>query len=298
MHSLDHSLFTSPKLSRFPQLEKGVSPSCACACLDGEFSCPSNSLVARSIPGVCPGTTWTNEHQRLRCPWWSPISVVSRPRSYPAPLYHYGARVDSITIQDVQDALWKHRTLVKTWWMRDTLHLLSSHDFPLYIAALKTLTGYRSKSWLKFCRLSLDEIESIIAGVRTALDNSHFTREELVRKVASQQGFRPRIRREMLSGWGSVLHPAAYQGNLCFGPSQGQNVTFVRPDQWLGKMGRAGQRRGLQDTCPTILHHMRSRHSSRLRPLVGSSASGSPETGRGYRRRTGPVEFNGRRSMM
>ena len=48
------------------------------------------------------------------------------------------ARVDNITIHDVEDALWKHRTLVKTWCMRGTLHLLNSTDLSTYVAALKT----------------------------------------------------------------------------------------------------------------------------------------------------------------
>src|SRR6058998_3795907 len=48
------------------------------------------------------------------------------------------ARVDNITLQDVEDALWKHWTLVKTWAMRGTLHLLSSYSLPTYVAALKT----------------------------------------------------------------------------------------------------------------------------------------------------------------
>jgi len=41
------------------------------------------------------------------------------------------ARVDNITIQDVEDALWKQRTLVKTWAMRGTLHLLSSNSLSI-----------------------------------------------------------------------------------------------------------------------------------------------------------------------
>ena len=40
------------------------------------------------------------------------------------------ARINNITIQDFEDALWKHRTLVKTWAMRGTLHLLSSNSLP------------------------------------------------------------------------------------------------------------------------------------------------------------------------
>jgi hypothetical protein len=38
----------------------------------------------------------------------------------------------------------------------------------------------------------------------------------------------------MKSGWGGILKPVARRGLLCFGPSRGQSVTFVRPEQWLG----------------------------------------------------------------
>ncbi len=30
-----------------------------------------------------------------------------------------------------------------------------------------------------------------------------------------------------------MLKPAAFRGKLCFGPSDGQHVTFTRPDQWV-----------------------------------------------------------------
>ena len=32
------------------------------------------------------------------------------------------------------------------------------------------------------------------------------------------------------SGWGTLLKPLAWQGDLCFGPSRGNRVTFVRPE--------------------------------------------------------------------
>src|SRR5215471_7765957 len=66
-----------------------------------------------------------------------------------------GARVDGVTEKEVEDALWKERRLVKTWCMRGTLHILASADLPLYVAALKTRTGYRSKSWLKFHKIRI-----------------------------------------------------------------------------------------------------------------------------------------------
>ena len=46
------------------------------------------------------------------------------------------------------------------------------------------------------------------------------------------------IGKELASSWGTLLKPLAWQGDLALGPSQGNRVTFVRPDQasshWAG----------------------------------------------------------------
>jgi uncharacterized protein YcaQ len=156
------------------------------------------------------------------------------------------ARVEDITSKDVDDALWERRELVKTWSMRGTLHLHASADLPLYVAALKTRLGYKTNSWLKFHKITLDEIEKITSEVRNALDGRRLTREELVQEVVRRAKLRRWVRTEMLSGWGSLLHPAAFQGNLCFGPSQGKNVTFVRPDKWLGEWNEPSSEEALK----------------------------------------------------
>jgi winged helix DNA-binding protein len=142
------------------------------------------------------------------------------------------ARVDGITLQDVQDALWKHRSLVKTWCMRGTLHILSSSDLPVYVAARKT-TQVIKKDWLT-PEISVDERKSITSTVREALDSKILTREKLAEDVVQRLGMSPKTQKHMLSGWGNLLQPAAEQGYLCFGPSEGAKVTFVRPDQWIG----------------------------------------------------------------
>lgn len=143
------------------------------------------------------------------------------------------ARVGNITADDVRDALWKDRRLIKTWCMRGTLHLLAADDLPLYVAALKTRTVYKSNPWLKGQDVTLEEIERITREVRKALHGRCLTRIELVEEIVKRGSFGPRLRRHLLSGWGALLHPAAHQGSLCFGPSRGKNVTFVRPDQWI-----------------------------------------------------------------
>lgn len=145
------------------------------------------------------------------------------------------ARVDDLRPDDVREALWKQKTLLKTWQFRGTLHLFAADELPLYAAALHKAIGpfYRSNSWLKARGMTLEEYDAIIEGVRAALSAEPMTREQLAAAVMEKMNA-PHLGDLMLSGWGSLLKPSAHVGALCFAPSQGQNVTFVSPEKWLG----------------------------------------------------------------
>jgi hypothetical protein len=56
------------------------------------------------------------------------------------------------------------------------------------------------------------------------------TREQLADGIAKRAD-NPNLRGVLLSGWGALLKPSAFRGDLCFGPNQGQNVTFGRQKQ-------------------------------------------------------------------
>ena len=142
-----------------------------------------------------------------------------------------GVRVDC-SVEDVREALWKRKTLVKTWLMRGTLHLVPAEDLPLFTAAMRTRWMRLRNSWLKFVQLSEPEFWDLVEAIGQSLDGQVLTREELVETVG--RGRPERIREVMKSGWGGILKPVARSGLLCFGPSRGQSVTFVRPHQWLG----------------------------------------------------------------
>ncbi|HEY0738675.1 MAG TPA: winged helix DNA-binding domain-containing protein [Herpetosiphonaceae bacterium] len=144
------------------------------------------------------------------------------------------ARIKDLAPDVVQNALWHDRSLVKTWAMRGTLHLLTADDFPIWQSALSTSASYRKGSWLKYHGVTLDEIEAIIEGVKTTLADKGITREQLADGIAERMKT-PKLRELLRSGWGALLKPSAFQGNLCFGPNQGQNVTFVKPERWLKK---------------------------------------------------------------
>lgn len=157
------------------------------------------------------------------------------------------ARVDNITLQDVEDALWKQRTLVKTWAMRGTLYLLSSNSLATYAAALQTRQesdretipyrigpGPNDKEY----HVTRAEQEQVTTAIHEALDQRVLTREELAQEIVKRTKLRPILRSHLLSGFGSLLQHAAHQGSLIFGPSLGPKVTFTRPDQWLGKQSQ------------------------------------------------------------
>ncbi len=161
------------------------------------------------------------------------------------------ARISDLRQQDVREALWQRRTLVKTWGMRGTLHLFGADEFPLYAAALSTRVGYTRNVWLKYFGLTTEEVEQVIEAVRGALGARPVTREELADAVARRAG--AAMRAKMLSGWGTMLKPAASRGALIFGPSRGQNVTFVRPDRWLRRWRRPDPERAVQEVLQRYL---------------------------------------------
>jgi hypothetical protein len=145
------------------------------------------------------------------------------------------ARIDGLDSGDVCAALWKERTLVKIWAMRWTLHLFSTVDFPVYLAAFRAFGHFRSERWLKSYGITADDMNVLLDGFRATLTGEGLTRDQLADAVAQQTG-RPYLREKLLGGWGTLLKPGAYQGHLMFGPSSGQNVTFVSPRHWLGEL--------------------------------------------------------------
>jgi Winged helix DNA-binding domain len=142
------------------------------------------------------------------------------------------ARVEGVAPDDVRRALWEERSLVKTWAMRGTLHLLPAAELPLWQAALSTRRGWEAGAWQR-AFIPLAELERLNDAVAQALDGRLLTREELAARVAELTGS-PELGDQLRGSWGALLKPAAALGLLCFAPNQGQQVRFTRPDTWLG----------------------------------------------------------------
>ena len=143
------------------------------------------------------------------------------------------ARVVRLEQSRVDDALGSG-ALVKTWAMRGTLHVFAAEDLPLYCAAGRSRDQYNNPAFLKYFDLEQADVDSVLDAVPRALDGRELTREELAREILRITK-RPHLEEHLLSGWGVMLKPAAFRGLLCFGPGSGRVVTFVRPDQLLGR---------------------------------------------------------------
>jgi hypothetical protein len=144
------------------------------------------------------------------------------------------ARVERLERGAVPRAVWEERTLIKTWAMRGTLHLLPAAELPLWHGALATSRRYRSAvGWKRWLGITLSELDRLTEAIGQALEDRVLTREELLREVSRLSRSKAFATKAALNGWGTVLKPAAFAGHLCFAPSIGPRVRFTRPDTWL-----------------------------------------------------------------
>ena len=141
-------------------------------------------------------------------------------------------RAPGLAANAINDALWRDRTIVKTWLMRGTLHLIAAEDLPVWTAASATREMWNKPYWQKAFGVSAREVETTLEYVQEALDGRVVTREAIA-DYALERGASKRVDELLRAGWGSILKIVAGRGGLCFGPNEGRNVTFTRPQHWL-----------------------------------------------------------------
>jgi DNA glycosylase AlkZ-like len=144
------------------------------------------------------------------------------------------ARVDGIMQQDVRDALWRDRTLVKTWALRGTLHLHPADEVALWFAARRAvrddwaqgLDAWTDPQGVVHPPVSVDELAELRVAVWEAFQGRALLRDELAAEVIRRIGRTPHEGR-LRSGF------AFFTSDLCQGPPQGNKITLARPDEWI-----------------------------------------------------------------
>jgi hypothetical protein len=129
---------------------------------------------------------------------------------------------------------------VKTWTLRGTLHIHPSDELSLWTAARRAVVGEED-----YAADGVENVDEVVAAIGEALRGRRLLREELADAVAERVG--PAPREKLASGWGYYIGDAAIADVLCFGPPQGQKVTFVHLEDWLGPQRAWDPQKALQE---------------------------------------------------
>jgi uncharacterized protein YcaQ len=142
-------------------------------------------------------------------------------------------RNHALTRSDIEAALWKSRTLVKTSLMRQTLHIIPTDEFPLYISALRASRRAGVLRVMARCGISEEQAEAMTPVILKTLENGACGRAEIV--AALRPGANKAVRFWIENSWGLVRLPVA-DGLICYGGGENKEVNFIRVDHWLPKL--------------------------------------------------------------
>jgi DNA glycosylase AlkZ-like len=152
-----------------------------------------------------------------------------------------------VTRDDVQEALWRTRELVKAATLRTTLHLHVADDAPLWKSLPLIGARWRETRWLDWQGLTLAEAERLREQVLTVLgDGEPRTRTEIGEAIGGSAGAHIAS-----DSWGHFLAPAS--DGLCHGPPRGRSVTFVRCDRWIAGWRELDPRDAQLEACRRYL---------------------------------------------
>jgi hypothetical protein len=149
-----------------------------------------------------------------------------------------GVRVHDAVSGDVRAALWEHRSLVKTWGPRGTIHLLPTHELALWTGAFSAIPSPRT-SLPTDLKLATRQVDAIVAAVTDALADAELTVDELTEAIVARAGpwagdlVMPAFQ-GMWPRWRLAMQTAGHRGALCFAAGRGRQVTYTSPHRWAG----------------------------------------------------------------
>ncbi len=152
----------------------------------------------------------------------------------PAMLLSLRARLPGLEIAVLEDAIKTQHTLVRTWVMRGTLHLLAAPDFGWMVALLGPQAIAKSKGRLQELGLTDTTIARGLDLIAAALKNPEpRTRDELGDELQKRGLAIDREGQALIH----LIRQAALASILCLGPDRrNKDQTYVLVNKWLGKV--------------------------------------------------------------
>ena len=165
-----------------------------------------------------------------------------------------GLRLPGSTRATVRDALWRERSLTKTWGPRGTVHLVPTRDLAMWTGALASVPRTRSP-FASDVRLTPEREAEVVAAVADAVQEDELTIEELDAAVVERTGswagdlVMPAFQ-VLWPRWRQAISVAGAQGALVFGAGRGRKVTYTSPRRADPGFAPAGP----AEAVPEFLH--------------------------------------------
>ncbi len=136
-------------------------------------------------------------------------------------------RTSGLTARSVDEARTVHRSVVRTWAMRGTMHLVASEDAGWLLSLLGPVMIRKSRSRHRELGLTADVGARAVGFVREILEaHGPMSRAEIAGRLSEQD----------IPVGGQAIHHivrlAALEGVVCFGPDDGAERTYDLPDRW------------------------------------------------------------------
>jgi hypothetical protein len=151
----------------------------------------------------------------------------------PAATLTVRARSAGLAAADVEQARVQERSVVRTWGLRGTLHLLASDDIGWLLPLIGPVFVAADRRRREELGLDEDVCARAIRLIRDVLaDQCAMTRAELFERLAThgihlEGQARPHL-----------LFRTALEGMICLGPDRGADPTYVLLDDWVGQERR------------------------------------------------------------
>lgn len=102
-------------------------------------------------------------------------------------------RNHAITRAEIESPLWKTRSLLKTSLMRQTLHLIPTDEFAIYISALRPTRLAQAMRVMDRCGITREESEGIIPRIMDILSAGPLSRPAIAAAIRPKASKRVRF---------------------------------------------------------------------------------------------------------
>jgi uncharacterized protein YcaQ len=151
------------------------------------------------------------------------------------PYFSLWNRVKSFDSNLLEKLLYEDKSVVKTWFMRGTLHLILSEDMPVYNRALRKMWFEHHGRFMRAPEWPPAEKRRsmIYPAIVEALAQRPLARKELNEKVRLLLKDDSLPYDRLFSGWGGIFKETGYEGLTVHAQPCGRESRFARLDKWL-----------------------------------------------------------------